>query len=119
MDPPPAARPQKELDQPLEKWPVGRRVRVGRRQYMRLEAKDRAIGLLERNPERHAGGRRGDEILKRPDRQHRGPKGRIEDRRDPGRDERQTVVRVGGRVRAHASEILAFHNGRRLVPPPC
>ena len=54
VDPPAAARPQEELDEPLEIRTVGRGLRMRLGQHPRLEAKDRAVGLLEGDPDGHA-----------------------------------------------------------------
>ena len=82
------------------------------RQDTRLEAKHRAVRLLEGDPKRHATGGRVDEIVKRPYGQDRRSKARVEDGHHAGRDERKAV---GG---VQWCEILASPEGDRAGPIP-
>ena len=65
-------------------------------QNTRLEAKDRAVGLLDGDPHGHGTRRRVDDIAERPHGEDCRSKAGVEDRRHPGGDERQTVVGVHG-----------------------
>ena len=105
IDAPAAARPKKKLHEALEKGDVRRRLGMRLRQDTRFEAKHRAVRLLHGDSKRHAGGGCVDEVVKRPHGQDRRSKGRVEDGRHTGRDERKAVVGI------QWCEILAFREG--------
>ncbi len=66
-------------------------------QHGQVEAEDRAVGLLEREPDRHAAAGGRDLRAERAHREHGGTEGRVEHRRDLGSDEGESVESVHGR----------------------